>query len=213
MNVSDQVEAIQSGKPNGKDAPDWPKERPFAAWLKYLALEYRSDSQMAPKVTGECKACEFRIDKRESELKSGFEECWTKALALRPGEFNHRIPIFGIWGLQAPKLLEKGVYFIDSLSEDDLIPKTKSKTVEPSGLNASRRRVLQWSKTLENSSKHYFDKGSFLKAIEDYAYPLHFIDFETSMVAIPFNKGRRPYETDCLSILAPRTREGQHHRA
>ena len=27
-----------------------------------------------------------------------------------------------------------------------------------------------------------------------WVYPLHFIDFETSMVAIPFNKGRRPYE-------------------
>jgi hypothetical protein len=27
-----------------------------------------------------------------------------------------------------------------------------------------------------------------------WVYPLHFIDFETSMVAIPFNKGRHPYE-------------------
>ncbi len=30
--------------------------------------------------------------------------------------------------------------------------------------------------------------------MDTWAYPLHFIDFETSMVAIPFNKGRHPYE-------------------
>ena len=30
--------------------------------------------------------------------------------------------------------------------------------------------------------------------MDSFTYPLHFIDFETSMVAIPFNKGRRPYE-------------------
>jgi hypothetical protein len=32
------------------------------------------------------------------------------------------------------------------------------------------------------------------KAFDNLVYPLHFIDFETTTVAIPFNKGRRPYE-------------------
>ena len=30
--------------------------------------------------------------------------------------------------------------------------------------------------------------------INSLEYPLHFIDFETIGTAIPFNKGRRPYE-------------------
>jgi len=30
--------------------------------------------------------------------------------------------------------------------------------------------------------------------MDTWVYPLHFIDFETSMVAIPFNLGRNPYE-------------------
>jgi len=30
--------------------------------------------------------------------------------------------------------------------------------------------------------------------MKSFVYPLHFIDFETSMVAIPFFRGRRPYE-------------------
>ena len=32
-------------------------------------------------------------------------------------------------------------------------------------------------------------------AMREWTYPLHFIDFETSTVAIPFSRGRRPYET------------------
>jgi len=30
--------------------------------------------------------------------------------------------------------------------------------------------------------------------LQSWKFPLHFIDFETSAVALPFNKGRRPYE-------------------
>ena len=31
--------------------------------------------------------------------------------------------------------------------------------------------------------------------MQSWAYPLHFIDFETTTVALPFTKGRKPYET------------------
>ena len=30
--------------------------------------------------------------------------------------------------------------------------------------------------------------------MDKWKFPLNFIDFETSMSALPFNKGRRPYE-------------------
>lgn len=38
------------------------------------------------------------------------------------------------------------------------------------------------------------DKVGLEQEMQNCRYPLHFIDFETSAVAIPFNKGRRPYE-------------------
>ena len=38
------------------------------------------------------------------------------------------------------------------------------------------------------------DVDGLKKELDSYTYPLHFIDFETSMVAIPFYKGRKPYE-------------------
>ena len=41
---------------------------------------------------------------------------------------------------------------------------------------------------------HWIDSENLHSEMSTWIYPLHFIDFETSMVAIPFNKGRRPYE-------------------
>ena len=38
------------------------------------------------------------------------------------------------------------------------------------------------------------DKKGIAAEIKGWKYPLHFIDFETTALAIPFNKGLRPYE-------------------
>ena len=46
------------------------------------------------------------------------------------------------------------------------------------------------NKTMES----YFDKKGLKKEMESWKYPLHMIDFETSMPALPFHKGRHPYE-------------------
>jgi hypothetical protein len=43
-------------------------------------------------------------------------------------------------------------------------------------------------------TKPFFDAYGFKQEMDKWKYPLHFIDFETTAVAIPFNKGRKPYE-------------------
>jgi len=40
----------------------------------------------------------------------------------------------------------------------------------------------------------YFDAEGLKAQMERWVYPLHFIDFETTQVAIPFNRGMAPYE-------------------
>jgi hypothetical protein len=40
----------------------------------------------------------------------------------------------------------------------------------------------------------WIDQENLRREMSSWVYPLHFIDFETSIVAIPFNRGRRPYE-------------------
>ena len=38
------------------------------------------------------------------------------------------------------------------------------------------------------------DRKSLKRELAQWKFPLHFIDFETTRVAIPFNQGRHPYE-------------------
>ncbi|MFM8314620.1 MAG: DUF2779 domain-containing protein, partial [Deltaproteobacteria bacterium] len=122
VNVSKEVFAIQEGRPNGDDAPDWPKEHRFSSWVSYLADQHLSESKMDNPISSTCKDCQFRIEKEEHPgKKSGFEECWTKQLSLSPEVFNKRVPVFEIWNLRTQFLIEAGVHFVDQVTENDLV--------------------------------------------------------------------------------------------
>lgn len=193
VDVTKEVAAIQSGRANGSEPPDWPAEHTFESWVRFLADAYLNDQQVPPAIKGACKDCEFRIRKQDHPgMKSGFEECWSKALAMPAEKLANRQTILDIWKIGAPALLKDGVYFLEDLSEELLLPKTKSK--DAPGLSQARRKILQWERTLKGSQEVYFDREGFAAEAAEVIWPLHFIDFETSMVAIPFNKGRRPYE-------------------
>ncbi len=190
--VSKEVAAIQSGRANGFEAPDWPQKFSFAEWISYLADGYRADTQLPPQISNACKDCQFRTKSEDFPGKqSGFEECWTKALSLKPGTFEKRLPLFDIWKVGAGKFFEKQVYFIDQLSEDDF--KTNSKSEGKLGLTEAARKIYQWQQTVTEKGEPYFDREGFLAATAKVEYPLHFIDFETATAAIPFNKGMAPY--------------------
>lgn len=106
------------------------------------------------------------------EFRSGLRECWNEALALPAGTWETRRTIFEIGGLRAKSFLGDGVYFVDQLTDDDVNDRQRLQLVD----------------------KPHFDRDAFLAA-RPRKSPLHFIDFETTAVAIPFTKGRRPYET------------------
>ena len=143
----------------------------------------------------ECKKCQFYVNKaNHSGKQSGFEECWTKALALPPETFETRIPSFEIWRAPSAELIKAGLHFMDQVSEEHLKPKTKSKTEPKSGLTTAERKIYQLEQTVAPKPAPYLDKAGFAEVVADVTYPLHFIDFETCTVAIPFNKGMRPYE-------------------
>ncbi|NBT60133.1 DUF2779 domain-containing protein, partial [bacterium] len=83
---------------------------------------------------------------------------------------------------------------MDQLQESDFEPKTKPRKPPKPGLQNKDRKAVQLRETLSKKPKPYFDKKGFLKEVSDFTFPLHFIDFETASAAIPFNKGRKPYE-------------------
>jgi hypothetical protein len=57
-----------------------------------------------------------------------------------------------------------------------------------------QRRMKQIEAARKKTTKSYFDADAFAEAMEDWTWPLHMIDFETAMVALPFHKGTHPYQ-------------------
>ncbi|MGB2197830.1 MAG: DUF2779 domain-containing protein, partial [Flavobacteriaceae bacterium] len=87
------------------------------------------------------------------------------------------------------KLLEQNRLFFEELTQEDF------KVIdEPDVISSRERRWIQVQKALELQSEPYVELDGLRKEMESWTFPLHFIDFETSAVALPFNKGRHPYE-------------------
>ena len=92
--------------------------------------------------------------------------------------------------IRKAKFLNDGLIKLSEFNEDDI----GADPLEGESLNTKQRQWLQISKLQQDDKSVYFDQLGMQIEMAKWTYPLHFIDFETSMVAIPFNKGRRPYE-------------------
>jgi hypothetical protein len=165
------------------------------AYAYYLAEHHAHQTRGESRISSLCKACEFRAQAVPPQ-RSGFIECWESDGKLNPGDLDRGI-IFDIWDYRdSQKLLSQGKAFFDQLSEDDLKPKTKpkSKSEKVKRLQRYQRQWLQVEKFLSKDPTPYVDREGLTELFNSLSYPLHCIDFETTTVAIPFHRGRRPYE-------------------
>lgn len=140
---------------------------------------------------GACKGCEFKCTAEEEKqgLKSGFKECFKKQHNWTESDFKKE-NIFDIYNFRkGSKIFEQGVFFKEELTEELIDLK-----VDANKLTTSHRQILQIEKAVEKDASIFVDKEGLKQEMESWTYPLHFIDFETSTVALPFNKGLKPYE-------------------
>jgi hypothetical protein len=138
-----------------------------------------------------CKKCEFKCSKGEElkGYKSGFKGCFDKQHKWTTKDFETS-NIFDIYFFgKGTKLFDEGVFFKNQLTEENIGLK-----VEPKRLTTSHRQWLQIEKEVTNDITIYVDSDGLKEEMNRWKFPLHFIDFETSTVALPFNKGLKPYE-------------------
>ncbi len=137
-----------------------------------------------------CKQCEFKASNEELELGllSGFEFCFTKQLNLNKEDFE-KPNILEIWDCRDGKLLDSGLLMMEQLSPRDLKLKP-----EAGKISRTERQWLQVEKAVSGDPTPYILKEELKSEMDAWIFPLHFIDFETSAVALPFKKGRKPYE-------------------
>ena len=142
-----------------------------------------------------CKKCEFKKDEKKPHLKSGFENCFRMKLNWTEDDFNAP-NAFEIGKLHHTKLTYFNDLQILKLNDiDDELFKPKSKSAKVlNGMSTFERQLIQKHKALENDFTPELRKESLKAEIESWNFPLNFIDFEASTVALPFYAGQKPYE-------------------
>jgi hypothetical protein len=188
LDISHIVRDIQEGK--YKYLP----EMNFMESIEALGRYYVEDKKFNYPVSyGACKNCEFKATpEQELEgLKSGFKECWREQKSLSEVHFKKPM-LFELRGFNSKagnKLFDEDKFFLEDLTEDDLKVK-----VQAGKISSSERKWIQTEKEVEGDNSSYLLKEELKAEIDSWEFPLHFIDFETSTVALPFHKGRKPYE-------------------
>jgi hypothetical protein len=164
----------------------------FSERIAWMAEYYNRDEKIIYPPAPACAKCEFRAtaeDEAEGK-KDGFRECWARAFSWGLKEFKTP-SVLDIWNFRGKTqmIAERRVTMAD-VTKNDINPKSDGKP----GVSASERQWLQVEKNQKNDTSVWFDKSALRNEIKTWKFPLHFIDFETSRIAIPFNKGRHPYE-------------------
>ena len=132
-----------------------------------------------------CKACEFKCD---GANKNGFKECWGNLADSDPH-------IFDLYYGGSVTNEDKQPYLDELISLSrtslyDIVPERLKNKKGEIGVRAGRQ-IMQLKYTEENKE---WISDELYSVLNEYQYPLHFIDFETYTGALPFHEGMRPYE-------------------
>jgi hypothetical protein len=132
-----------------------------------------------------CAQCEFRVDDPNGPF--GFAECWGALAAPRP----HMLELFSIGLAKAPDrssliewMLSQGLASLLEIPQEGLT--TKDGTVSVTA--ARQRRQIDYTRRSE-----VFIGPLLREKIDALRGPMHFIDFETSRLALPYHREMRPY--------------------
>ena len=185
VDVNEEVEWILNESKNG------PNQLSFRDYVEYLATEFVAGRKITATPTKDCSGCEFQASAEELKQgkKSGFRECWKAAYPLSDSDFDQDL-VLDLWGFRnKDEYLDQGIVLLKDLPAQAI-------DVEPGidgAMSPTERRLLQLEKVKNNDYTVEIRSAALKKQMDSWTYPLHFIDFETATVAIPFHQGQPPY--------------------
>jgi hypothetical protein len=201
INVDDVCDWIYSNKvdielehPNEED---WT----FETLIEYLSKQYSSNKRIwSTKVGTKCKGCQYKNKEYPlGDKKSGLHDCWKHIANLTDAELTQPL-VLELWG----GLAGQKSFINDACADKRYLLKQVDETIvtrgagkeEPIGdaIDPTKRRLIQIEKSKKQDFTPHIDKEGLKELFESLAAPYHFIDFETTMVALPFHKDRQPYE-------------------
>ena len=143
-----------------------------------VALYEPEMQRAAPTLTHRCRDCEYRVE----DDRSGFHECWGPLADVTPS-------ILELYQVGRLKDADKRPLVEGMLATGQASLHDVPDAALGDGKIAARQR-LQIRHTAARTA-HYDERLDV--AVARVRYPLHFIDFETARLAIPWHRGMRPY--------------------
>jgi hypothetical protein len=181
ISVEEEVNLIHTTNPIDEN-------KSFEELLNYFRDHYKDDIKIFTEIGKQCKACEFHAEPTATK-KSGFHECWGEQLKITNNSIN-KPKVYDVSNFRnSDKLISEGKYFMEEILENDIDIKPVADKISP-----TERQWIQIQKVKLNDNKPFFELDGLRDELNSWKFPLNFIDFETSSVAIPFTKGRKPYE-------------------
>jgi hypothetical protein len=131
-------------------------------------------TRIEPTLGAVCKKCEYRT---EQSTRNGFRDCWGDLADPSP----HLLELYQV-GRLGPEVI------------GDMIARKKTglADVSANGLTGKigERQRMQLDGTLTNQE---FIDPSLPQILAVRSYPLHFLDFEATRLAVPYHAGMHPY--------------------
>ena len=159
--------------------------------VKFAAEEFVSLLQpelkpAKPCLGAYCANCEYR-GATDDPNTDGFRQCWGKMAEVKP----HILELYELGNTGpvkdrlAARLAEEGRACLTDIRENELV-----KVDGSVGVN-NEKQLIQINCT--RLGDPWFTK-KLGATIRDWEWPLRFIDFEASTIAVPYHAGMRPYE-------------------
>jgi hypothetical protein len=137
-------------------------------------------TKIKPEISVKCRDCEYRVENE----KSGFKECWGKLAEPKP-----HILDLGQLGRVNKRKNHKD--YLNALIERE---KASLKDIPIEVVLGIDKPYLNDRPFFQLACKEEFILDGFEEAIQNIQFPLHFIDFETCQMAVPFHAGMRPFQ-------------------
>ena len=164
--------------------------QPLDTVAQTWSAAYAANQKIAPVPGAHCGRCEFKTSPGDS-LRSGFKECWSQVYGFTEEDFSQGT-VLDLWNYRKKEqLIAQNRVRLSAVTQADLGQPSDGEELSPSD-----RQWMQASgiPAGEDRGGFWMAEGLMRQAMTGWRYPLHFIDFETSAVALPFHGGMRPYE-------------------
>ena len=204
FDVDDICERIIVGDYAEQQDPEFMLGGGFVNHVEIMSNDYCNHIKTDCVIGSKCFACPFhRKTDDSSDKHDGYCECWIEKAGFDPAASTRPL-IKDMSGqyISKDKFVKEQKFYMEDLTDADLKRHGDKKHCGLDhyerkwlhiGVATGNEEVLKDYRTKMNGDA-YLDIAGLKDEMKNWEFPLHFIDFETSAVALPFYDKMRPYE-------------------